>query len=77
MKAPVRTVRKIKRKKMLHPYICNKCAVVKFGGVWPRGHVATSHMDECPYCHITCGLVSINDYNYPRGVDDSCGAGRD
>jgi len=48
-------------------YICNDCAR-EHGGTWPPQHVATMHMDICPYCNKLKGLANIGDWNWPDGI---------
>ena len=54
-------------------YICSACAK-KRGATWPKGHMATCHMDNCPYCKVRSGLCNIGDWNWPdkvkRGMRD-------
>ena len=47
-------------------YICGNCAR-KAGGRWERGHVATMHTGECPYCGQRRPLVAVSDYHWKRG----------
>ncbi len=47
------------------PYICAACAE-SMGGKWPRGHVATMHLDRCPYCGKGKTLASIGDWDWPK-----------
>lgn len=56
-----------------YSYICRECAEKK-GGVWPEGHAATMHVDECPYCSQKKALANVGDWNWPdkksRGLRD-------
>jgi len=48
-------------------YICKDCAKV-LGGVWPKGHVATFHINECDCCGRKTSLASVGDWNWPDGM---------
>ena len=51
---------------MKHYWLCGDCAKKK-GGVWPKGHVATSILGKCPYCKKEDeSLVPYVDYNWPK-----------
>ena len=44
-------------------FICSGCAE-RLGGVWPKGHVATMHAAECPYCGIEKSLANVGDWDW-------------
>ena len=53
-------------------YICRRCAQY-YGGVWPDGHVATSHTGKCDACGQESFLANVGDWNWPdkaRGMRD-------
>jgi rubrerythrin len=52
--------------KLPHMYICRVCAHTR-GGDWPKGHAATWHEGECPYCGAVAYLANIGDWNWPDG----------
>lgn len=45
-------------------YLCGKCAE-ELGGVWPKGHCATSHEGKCDCCEEIRGLCHHDDWNWP------------
>jgi len=45
--------------------ICSECAKEK-KLTWPKGHLATFHSGECPFCKKQKGLCSIYDYDGPH-----------
>lgn len=50
--------------KFPHYWLCYVCADKK-GGVWSKGHVATAHLGECPYCKKKeTTLVPWVDFNW-------------
>lgn len=51
-----------------HSHICSACAKKK-GLRWPKGHCATQHYDECPYCKKVKGLTAITDWLKPDQKD--------
>lgn len=51
-----------------HYWICRSCALDK-GWTWPKGHVATMHGGECPYCNEKASLSCYDDWNR-TGVDN-------
>jgi hypothetical protein len=54
-------------------YICSECAG-KYGGVWPKNHLATFHIGKCDICKREKGLANVGDWNWPdrisRGMRD-------
>ena len=52
------------KNKMLHGYICRKCALEK-GASATKGHVCTTHQAECPYCNEMQYLSHLSDWNWP------------
>jgi hypothetical protein len=58
-------------------YLCHKCAT-RLGGKWPKGHRATQHNGVCPECRTEAGLVSVGDYDWPKGSrEPAVSGGRD
>lgn len=49
-------------------YLCGVCAETK-GGVWPKGHQATWHNDECKHCKNIKPLCHWTDFNWPNNLE--------
>lgn len=45
--------------------ICADCARSE-GGVWPEGHLATSHDGACMMCNRIMSICSWTDWDYPN-----------
>lgn len=46
-------------------WICTDCAV-KNKGKFPKGHIATWHIEECGWCHENKAVTEPKDYGFPR-----------
>ena len=47
-------------------FICTPCAE-KYGGTWPKDHVATWHISRCEYCQRRKRVCNIGDWDWPDG----------
>lgn len=45
--------------------ICSECAE-RYGGEWPKGHVATHWMGQCSICEEEMACCCITDWNFPK-----------
>lgn len=59
-----RKKKQIKEDPFPHGYICHECATAK-GLRWPKGHCATAHYEDCPYCNQNKSLCAVTDWLKP------------
>ena len=55
-------------------WICGDCAG-RLGGVWPKGHVASSHEGMCSTCLLPAGVCAVDDWDWPKGSERPAGPG--
>lgn len=47
-------------------YICEDCATA-MNCTWPKSHIATFHVNICPYCKKNTSVCSTGDWDWPDG----------
>lgn len=46
---------------------CAECAM-KSKAVWPKGHIGSAYVGECPFCLRTRTICSVSDWQWPFGL---------